>query len=57
MCIGKNIAMMQMCKFIVEFYRHFEVELSHPEREWHFVGNWVTKQTDMDMLVTPLESK
>ncbi|KAI0010205.1 benzoate 4-monooxygenase cytochrome P450 [Xylariaceae sp. FL0662B] len=57
MCIGKNIAMMQICKFITEFYRHFDAELTHPEKNWHVVGNWVTKQTDMNMLVTHLKEK
>ncbi|KAK6005954.1 hypothetical protein QM012_006364 [Aureobasidium pullulans] len=52
MCIGKNIAMMQICKFIVEFYRAFDAKLSHPEQEWHVVGNWVTKQSNMDMEIT-----
>jgi cytochrome P450 len=52
MCIGKNIAMMQIHKFITEFYRHFTAELAAPEKDWHVIGNWVTKQTEMDMLVT-----
>ncbi|OQD61524.1 hypothetical protein PENPOL_c016G07209 [Penicillium polonicum] len=52
MCIGKNIAMMQIYKFITQFYRHFTFELASPEKDWHVIGNWVTKQTEMDMLVT-----
>ncbi|TRX98039.1 hypothetical protein FHL15_001249 [Xylaria flabelliformis] len=52
MCIGKNIAMMQLYKFITEFYRNYKVKLAEPEKEWHVVGNWVTKQTGMDMLLT-----
>ncbi|KAI0855798.1 benzoate 4-monooxygenase cytochrome P450 [Xylaria cubensis] len=52
MCIGKNIAMMQLYKFITEFYCKFKVKLAEPEKEWHVVGNWVTKQTGMDMLLT-----
>lgn len=55
MCIGKNIAMMQICKFISEFYRHFEARLVHPDKEWHVIGNWVTKQTQMDMYVKQLD--
>nr|AVY05537.1 cytochrome P450 monooxygenase [Nodulisporium sp.] len=55
MCIGKNIAMIQIYKFITGFYRHFSAELTDPGRQWNVVGNWVTKQTGMDMLVTPLE--
>ncbi|KAI1162161.1 benzoate 4-monooxygenase cytochrome P450 [Nemania serpens] len=55
MCIGKNIATMQLFKFISEFYRHFEAQLAHPEKEWHVIGNWVTKQTQMDMLLKQVE--
>ncbi|KAI1442488.1 benzoate 4-monooxygenase cytochrome P450 [Annulohypoxylon stygium] len=54
MCIGKNIAMVQIYKFITGFYRHFSAKLTHPEQDWNVVGNWVTKQTGMDMLVTQL---
>ncbi|KAI0817139.1 benzoate 4-monooxygenase cytochrome P450 [Xylaria sp. FL0064] len=35
MCIGKNIAMIQLCKFITEFYRNFQAELAEPEQQWH----------------------
>lgn len=46
--------MMQMGKLVVEFYRHFDAQLAHPEREWKVHGSWVTKQSEMDMVVTPL---
>lgn len=44
--------MMQIYKFITEFYRHFTFKLTSPEKDWHVISNWVTKQTEMDMLVT-----
>lgn len=47
-----NIAIVQIYKFISEFYRHFDARLAFPEKEWGFVGNWVTEQTGMDMLIT-----
>ncbi|KAI0865170.1 benzoate 4-monooxygenase cytochrome P450 [Xylaria cubensis] len=55
MCIGKNIAMMKLCKFVSEFYRNFTAVLVDKEKEWHVIGNWVTKQTDMDMYVSRVE--
>lgn len=55
MCIGRNIAMMQIGKMVVEFYRRFDAVLTHPERSWSVMGGWVTKQTDMNMLVTSRE--
>ncbi|KAI0399660.1 benzoate 4-monooxygenase cytochrome P450 [Xylaria palmicola] len=56
MCIGKNIAMMQLCKFLSEFYRRFEAKLAEPEKDWDVIGNWVTKQTGMDMYLTRARS-
>lgn len=52
MCVGKNLAIMQVYKFTAEFYRHLDARLVCPEKQWHVVGNWVTKQSDMDMLLT-----
>ncbi|KAF2232240.1 cytochrome P450 oxidoreductase [Viridothelium virens] len=51
-CIGKNIAMMQLLKVIVELYRHFDIELADPKKEWHISGGWLTRQTQMDMVLT-----
>jgi hypothetical protein len=44
--------MLQASKLVTEFYRRFDARLAHPEREWKVHGSWVTKQTDMDMIVT-----
>ncbi|THV48370.1 hypothetical protein BGAL_0252g00020 [Botrytis galanthina] len=52
MCIGRNIAIMQISKLVVEFYRRFDAVLTSPERDWSVMGGWVTKQTDMNMLIT-----
>lgn len=51
-CIGRNIATAQISKVVTEFYRRFDAELARPEKEWKVHGSWVTKQTEMDMLVT-----
>ncbi len=47
--------MMQITKVVVEFYRHFDAVLAEPEKEWYVHGSWVTKQTDMDMVLTPVK--
>ena len=51
MCIGRNIAMMQIGKLVAEFYRRFEARLAYPEKEWTVNGGWVCSQSDMDMIV------
>ncbi|MCJ1237848.1 hypothetical protein MMC14_005835 [Varicellaria rhodocarpa] len=50
-CIGKNLAMMQITKIIVEIYRNFEVRLFDPSQDWHVSGGWLTRQTQMDMIL------
>ena len=44
--------MMQISKLIVELYRNFHIELADPEKDWRISGGWITKQTEMDMLLT-----
>ncbi|KAI0192472.1 cytochrome P450 oxidoreductase [Astrocystis sublimbata] len=50
-CIGRNLAMMQLTKIITELYRHYDIMLAHPEREWKVSGGWLTRQSDMDMII------
>lgn len=44
--------MMEMTKLIVELYRNFDIELPNPDHEWKVGGNWLTTQTDMDMVIS-----
>ncbi|KAM3081914.1 hypothetical protein ACMFMG_004378 [Clarireedia jacksonii] len=50
-CIGKNLAMMQIAPVIVELYRNFDIKLADPGKEWHVSGGWLTRQTEMDMIL------
>lgn len=38
-------------KLVFELYRHYEVDLMYPERNWKVHGSWVATQTEMDMIV------
>ncbi|KAI3321861.1 cytochrome P450 [Xylariaceae sp. AK1471] len=51
-CIGKNLAMMQLTKIIVELYRNFQITLANPDKEWKVSGGWLTRQSEMDMILT-----
>ncbi|KAI1162580.1 cytochrome P450 [Nemania serpens] len=51
-CIGKNLAMMQLTKIIVELYRNFEITLANPDKDWSVSGGWLTRQSDMDVILT-----
>lgn len=46
--------MMETTKLIVELYRTFDIELPNPNHEWDVGGNWLTTQTNMDMIFTKL---
>lgn len=43
--------MMQISKVIVELYRNYDIQLADPSKEWHVSGGWLTRQTQMDMIV------
>lgn len=51
-CIGRNISMMEIVKFLPELMRAYDFRLTHPEKEWEVLGHWFTKQTGLDMNFT-----
>jgi cytochrome P450 len=51
-CIGQNIAMIQIHKVAAAFIWRFDIHLAQPDRSWKVMGSWVTKQSDMDMVVS-----
>lgn len=44
--------MMQLTKIIVELYRNFDITLESPDKEWVVSGGWLTRQTEMEMILT-----
>lgn len=46
--------MMQIVKVLFELYRHFDFQLVSPEVDWTVCGSWLTRQTDMDMVLSPV---
>lgn len=56
-CIGKNIAMLELTKFIPEFFRRFEVTLIDPKRyQHHNIGGWVCPQKGLDVIINLRQS-
>ncbi|CAK1363649.1 Pisatin demethylase [Cercospora beticola] len=43
-CIGRHISWIEMTKVIPELLRRYDVELTHPEKEWRVVNHWFTQQ-------------
>jgi cytochrome P450 len=44
-CIGKNIALAEIYKFIPQLYREFDVRLADPNKEWVEHNYFFVKQT------------
>lgn len=47
-CIGKNIALLEITKTIPELFRRFEIELVDPSR-YTFASGWLTPQSGLDV--------
>jgi len=57
-CIGKNIAMLELTKFIPEFFRRFEVTITDPSRYTHHnIGGWVCPQKGLDAQIKLRDQK
>ncbi|KAG4422212.1 hypothetical protein IFR04_004592 [Cadophora malorum] len=46
-CIGKNISLMEMGKFIPQVLRHFHLQWASPNTEWTTNAAWFWKQSDI----------
>ncbi|KAJ5540493.1 cytochrome P450 [Penicillium frequentans] len=49
-CIGKNIAMLEINKFVPEIFRRFEVEIVDPNR-YHRLPGWLVVQKGLDVVL------
>ena len=47
-CLGRNIAMLEISKFIPEFFRRMEITLVDPKR-YKLVPGWLVLQTGLDV--------
>ncbi|SMY26207.1 unnamed protein product [Zymoseptoria tritici ST99CH_1A5] len=48
-CIGKNISVMEMGKFIPQIVQKFDIEWASKNAEWKTNAAWFWKQTDMQV--------
>lgn len=50
------MAMIMISKVVVEFYRRFDASLPGSGPGWKIRGGWVTKQEDLELVLSRLES-
>jgi cytochrome P450 len=43
-CIGRNLAQLEVYKIIATLVSRFEIELVDPDREWQVTGSWFPRQ-------------
>ncbi|KAI9667754.1 MAG: hypothetical protein M1821_000571 [Bathelium mastoideum] len=53
--IGRHISPMETLDLVPELMRRYDFRLVQPEKEWKVLGQWFTKQTELDMYFTKRE--
>ncbi|KAJ5890298.1 hypothetical protein N7504_011108 [Penicillium tannophilum] len=57
MCIGRNIALVEMHKYIAQLLCNFDVQLVDPSRPWHITTYWFAYQHEMKVRVKVREGR
>lgn len=45
-CVGKNIALVEVHKFIAQFFRHFDAKVLNEDRPWVTKSQWFSIQKE-----------
>ncbi|CAI7613738.1 unnamed protein product [Penicillium pancosmium] len=48
-CVGKNIALVEIHKFIAQFFRHFDAKLVNEEKPWVTKSQWFSIQKEFEV--------
>ena len=54
-CIGKHISFLEIYKVVPTLLRRFEIQLVHPERDWHVENRWFVIQTGFNVYLRKRE--
>ena len=46
-CVGRNLAMVSITKYVTQFLRHFDVALVNAEQPWVTRSQWFALQSDL----------
>ena len=50
-CLGRNIAMLELHKLLPALLMRYEIKLARPEREWRIRNGWLVRQEGLDVLL------
>lgn len=48
-CVGQNIALVEVHKFIAQFVRKFNMKLAEPDKLWSTKSQWFAMQSDFSV--------
>jgi cytochrome P450 len=48
-CVGQNLAVVEVHKLIAQFVRKFDFKLSDPEKLWTTKSQWFSMQCDFNV--------
>jgi cytochrome P450 len=51
-CVGKNIALVELHKFLAQFVRQFDFKIVNPEKPWRVTTFWFSYQHDFNLRLT-----
>lgn len=57
MCIGRNLALVEVHKFVAQLLRNFDVSFENDQKPWKIHSQWFALQSDMHMKITSRQSK
>ncbi|EXJ76401.1 uncharacterized protein A1O5_00909 [Cladophialophora psammophila CBS 110553] len=52
-CIGRNLALVEVHKFVAQMLRNFDIELANKKTPWRISSYWFCNQLDMKVLIKP----
>ena len=55
-CIGKNLALLEMYKVIATLVMRYKIELAHPDRDWKVINSWFMRQEGLEFRLSRRDS-
>lgn len=55
-CVGRNLALVEVYKYIASFVLHFDAELVNTKQPWVVKSQWFSFQRDFWIRLTPRRS-
>jgi hypothetical protein len=51
-CMGRNLALVEVYKIVATLVNRYEIELAHPEKEWHVICRWFMRQKGLETKIS-----